>query len=270
MDFLITEFNKKSKALLSQYGFKKQRNIFGRVVFGRIVNDVYQDVYIEKWRSAINKVNARVGFGIIPLCQELDYNQVNGGMGLYYLKEFEVGHDDRNSWNIDSWEYSINSISINVCIDDMLRYIECYLIPFFERARSCSTAFQETINIEKLFYKNYQERYLALFGRISPEFKKEAINLYDRAKFYMALKNGDFDFALKSSKALEQQNLNSFKSVSKSGCLTEENKAKRLLMLEKRREEIEHLELGDKEYFQHLIEKNEDHSREVIKKVFRN
>ena len=48
----------------------------------------------------------------------------------------------------------IRADSVESVVDDIMRYMKEYLIPFFERANSCKTALNEVIQLESHFNGN--------------------------------------------------------------------------------------------------------------------
>jgi len=257
MDNFIGEFTKRCKVEVLKYGFRQKKN-----VFGRIVDDVYQNFYIEKLRLTPDERRCRVGFAVVPLCQRLTENQISDGMGIYYLRKFEVSH-----WmDGDGWRYKVSSEDISVCVDEIISFINKYLLPFFERANSCKTALPEAIALEKLFNETRKES-LRQNGMEDKAGSYVDLNLLDSAKYYMALKSGDFDFALKSRMALLQQNVDSYNSMKERGYLTEEDRMRREKKLAVLRSEISKIEGRDETYIQQLIIKNEEYSRECLQNI---
>ena len=253
MNYLFKNYYESCKATFSQYGFKKKNGAFARVV-----NDIMQNFAIEKLKSGRA---CRVEFAIIPLCLRIEKEYISGGVYSHYLKKFEIV-----SWTLfDSWEYDKNSeASMDACLEEIMRYLTSYLLPFFERANSCETALPELIKLERLFNDNRMEilRISGIEDRADPgtEFL-----ISDCVKYYMALKNGDYGLALKSRQALLQQNLDAYNSMAEGGYLTEENRMRREKGLETLRDEIDHLSANDIGYFQRLLEENEVYSRENLK-----
>lgn len=257
MDDFLKRFKIRCEAEVLQYGFKQKKN-----VFARIVNDVFQSFYIEKLGRYSGERECRIGFSILPLCQKLEAKWALSGVGIYYLKKFEVSH-----WmEGDGWRYKISSEDISYCIDEILIYINRYLLPFFERSDSCKTALPEVIALEKLFNENRKES-LRRSGMEDKAGPNAELNLLDSTKYFMALKNGDYDFALKSRQALLQQNVDSYNSMSERGYLMEEDRLRREKSLAELRDEIDHLEIKDIGYFQRLLEENEAYSRENLKGI---
>ena len=258
MDNFLKQLKKKCRVEVSQYGFIQKKN-----VFARIVNDVFQSFHIEKIARGTNQRECRVGFSVLPLCQKLDAKWALSGVDKYYLRKFEV-----IDWTEgDGWQYKIDSDKISSCIDDILVYINKHLIPFFERSDTCKAALPEIIKLEKLFNENRKES-LRQCGMSDEACPNAELNLIDSVKYYMALKNGDFNFALKCRIAQLEQNLNSYNSMMKMGYLTEADslrRKKRIAILTTDINEIEH---RNEAYIQKVIFDNEAHSGENLRSIF--
>ena len=257
MDNFISEYTKTCKRIVEKYGYKHKKRVFVRVI-----NDVCQSFFVEKLGLTPNGRKCRVCFAVLPLCQRLDEKQVLDGIGKYSLKNFETAHWTKG----DCWYYKTDPSSIKECISEIMRYIMIYLLPFFERANNCNSALQELINIEKLFNDN-RKASLELAGIADNAGLYAELNILDSAKYYMALKNNDFDFALNSRKALEHNNANAYNSAFERGEMTEEAQLLREKDLEELREEIKNLEARNLNYFRRLIEENEISSREALRDI---
>ena len=258
MDDFLKQLKKKCRAEISQYGFIQKKN-----VFARIVNDVFQSFHIEKIVRSFNLRECRIGFAVLPLCQKLDANWVLSGVDKYYLREFEVTHWTEG----DDWKYKIDSDEISSCIDEILVYISRYLIPFFERSDTCKTALPEIVKLEKLFNDNRKES-LRQSGKKDMADPYAEINLIDSVKYYMALKNGDLDFALKCRRALLKQNVDSYNSMAERGYLIEEDRLRREKAIAMLRNEINEIEYHNEVYIQQIIVDNEAYSQENLKSIF--
>ena len=81
MDTFIKDYTKRCDLIVSQYGFKKRKR-----VFARIINDVYQNFYVEKLGLYSYGRQCRIGFAVVPLCQKIEAEQALDGMGIYYLR----------------------------------------------------------------------------------------------------------------------------------------------------------------------------------------
>jgi hypothetical protein len=255
MDYLIKNYIEACKPEVLPFGFKRRKNAFVRVI-----NDVLQNVSIETISSGWA---CRVDFSIIPLCLRIEKEYISWEAYPHYLKEFELISGTPS----DSWEYDKHSeASMDACLREIMRYLTSYLLPFFERATSCETALPEVIRFEKTL----NDKWLA--SRKSSGIEDHAdpdagLNLLDSTKYFMALKNGDYDFALRSRQALLQQHIDSYNSMSERGYLTEEDRLEREEGIAELRSEIDRLEARDTGYFQRLLEENEAYSRENLRTV---
>ncbi len=255
MDYLIKNYIEACKPEVLPFGFRRRKNAFVRVI-----NDVLQDFAIEKISSGWA---GRVDFAVLPLCSRIEKRDILGGANSHYLKAFEPISGTPS----DSWEYDRNSeASMDACLKEIVRYLTSYLLPYFEHATSCKTALPELIKLERTLHANL------VADRKSSGFEYHAdpdaeLNLSDNTKYFLALKNGDYDLALRSRQALLQQNMNSYNSMSERGYLTEEDRLEREEGIAELRSEIDRLEARDIDYFQRLLEENEAYSRENLKTV---
>lgn len=253
MNYFNSQYQAGCKALVAPYGFKRKNKGFVRVI-----NDVCQSFDMEKLSRGPGQKACRIGFVVRPLCQPLNVQQVERG-GLYYLKKFEICDDGEP----DGWRYKYDPESISLCIEEVMRYISAYMIPFFERATCTKSAFSELIALEKLFNEN-RVAYLNLKGIEDGAGPDAELNLFDGAKYYMALKNGNYDYAMKSRSAVLQLNLVAYES--EKGFLPEEVLAERREVIQRLHREIELLDKGDYDFFRNLVEENEAISKENLKK----
>ena len=255
MDTFSSQYQARCKELVQQYGFHRRKNVFIRVI-----NDVCQSFYMEKLsRGPFHKL-CRIGFSVLPLCQNVSAQHVEAGVGLYYLRKFQISDASEES---DGWIYSLQAESISACIEEISQYLELYLIPFFERANHTQAAFHESIALEKLFQENRLAS-LQLRGIKDCAANKSEIHLLDSPRYYMALKNGYYDYAKESCAAFLQQNLTAYER-SKS-FLSEKIAAERMQIIQEFRHELDLLNAGNAEYFRNLIEKNESYSRKSLEK----
>ena len=156
MDYFLKEYKKKCIEEFGGYGFKTYRNYHYR-----LVNDVFQSFSLHRSHYG---TDATVEFCVLPLSQE--YNIDKTTCGTMHLKRFE---------NSAEWFPYITSDeeSVNICIGQMLSYMTKYLMPFFEKAKSCIEAYE----MLKLFDAD----------------KEVAFNEYP--KMIMALKNEQYLYA---------------------------------------------------------------------------
>jgi hypothetical protein len=254
MDDFLKQYRIKCEAKVLQYGFKRKKN-----VFARLVNDVLQSFYVEKLSISPYERACRVGFSVLPICQKLEIEPI---LGVYYLRKFEISHCVES----DRWRYKSIPENIGVCVDEILMYINKYLLPFFERANSCKTALPEVIELEKLFNANRLES-LKLSNIADNAEPNAELNLSDNAKYFMALKSGNYDFALKSRKALLKQSIAAYQSVQNNKYMTKEKLHEKEEILSKLQVEILHLEEEDWDYFNTIIANNEAYSIERLKDI---
>lgn len=158
MDYFLKEYKQKCKQEFGQYGFKAYRNNHYRVV-----NDVFQSFSLHR---SVSGLDATVEFGIVPL--GVDYDLDKSFVNPYHLKQFE----NRGGW----FEYNRNSsASISACINEMIGYIKTYLMPLFEQAIDCQSAYEVMCKNNNIFTGNSIEKFCMClkFGD------------YARAKFYI-------------------------------------------------------------------------------------
>ena len=199
---------------------------------------------------------------MLPLCQKLEGRNIADGVGLYYLKNFEICH-----WNErDGWHYKIEKNSINSCIDEIMRYFDTYLIPFFDCANSCKTALPELIKLEQTF-NDIRRAGLKLDGIEDKEAHGDKLFFLDSSKCYMALKNGDYAFALKCLEVLLTQNVVALQSLQNNRFITEESMKERRMGIEKMQNEICQAKAENTDYFQSLMSENEAYTRESLKNM---
>lgn len=257
MDDFLKQYRTECEMKVSQYGFNRKKNIFVR-----LVNDVLQTFYIEKLGIHSYERAARVGFSVIPLCQRIETEQVLDGFGVYYLRNFEISTLTEGN----GWRYKSIPEDIDACVKEILMYTNKYLLPFFERANSCKAALSEVLALEKIFNNNRLEslKLCNIADRLDPNVE---LNLLDSKKYFMALKSGDYDFALKSRKALLEQNMTAYHSAQTNSYMTSKKLHEQEEMLGKLQDEIQHLEEKDWNYFKTMIVDNEDYSREKLKDI---
>ena len=257
MDYLIKTYIDACTPELLKCGFARKNKAFVRVV-----NDVMQILVFEKLRSGRN---CRVRFSIVPLCLRIEKEYIVDGVYSRYLRQFELA----NSREYDDWEYDPKSEeSMDKCIKEIIRYINSYLLPLFDRANSCETALPELIKLEKLF-NDIRLEGLRRSGIKDGACPGAEFNLIDSVKYYMALRIGDYDFALKSRGALLQQNVDAYNSVLEMGFMTEEVKRRREEGIANLREDISRLERRDEASIRQLITENEAYSLSNLKAVIK-
>jgi hypothetical protein len=263
MDYFLKNYIDACKIEFAQYGFKRKSKAFVRVV-----NDVMQGFAIEKFNLSRE---CKVLYSILPLCLGIEQHYISGGVYSQELSKFEP-------WG--TWCFEPKSEkSMNECIKYVISQIHKHLIPLFNKADSCKTAYHELCEADRLFDKN---RKIMLENRgieyiAEHEYIRYGVNMLDNVKYYMALKNGNYDVAVDHLKAMEKQNANSysvflsnkpnFDDLVESRHLTEkdrlrweENRQTREKSLANLRVNIEAVAAHDEIYIQGIINENEAYS----------
>ena len=247
MDNIVKKYLEICNSEFSQYGFKQHKRAFVRVV-----NDVVQIFAIEKSRFY---KEYKVVFAIIPLCLRIEKHYVKGSVYSKSLRRLEYAE-----WALkgDCWKYDPKSNrSIDECVESIITQVTKHLIPLFKRADSCKTAYNELCEVDKI-----------VFGSIKPDgsdskYFKDGVFLLDNVKYYIALKNGNYDIALDYLRAFEQQNEKSFDSIVKMGYLKDKECIRREKILVDLRKEIERISKQEEHHManlQKLLKDNEEHS----------
>lgn len=240
---------------LMGYGFKKKSG----GLYVRVVNDVVQTFKIEKLQSG--RV-CRGLFSVLPLCLRLDTGRA---LGIAYSRELHKFEITPGLQMVGGWEFDLQSEeSINACIVEIVRFIKCYLVPLFERANCCQTGLAEIVALDKLFDEN-RIASLQQLGVKDLAVPDAGFNLLDRSKYYMAIKNGDYDYANECQTALLNQNINAFEKRQHYDFLTPEKLDADRLEIQMLKDELKRIEARDVEYFRQLIDENEAYSRETLK-----
>lgn len=238
-------FFRRATTELPLRGFKK----CGKTLV-RVKNDVMQNFTLKCYRGG---GMCTVEFGIIPLCMGI----TDVSMGTYNLSDFE---------RFDNWIYDHTSTGMNQVINDILRYINEYLCPFFDRADSTQNLMNALKKIERLFEKNRLQYLLQrhMTDHTTPE-TKAARTLLNPVKYYIALKQEDYKFALMCQKALLKQNIDSLHAVCADQSFPEEQIMERKIAINRIKGEIKKLEEVDTKYFKQTIEQNETISINFLK-----
>ena len=256
MDNFTKLYIQRCEPELAEFHFKRKRTTFVRVV-----NDVMQNFVLEKLHGGRAY---RVLFAVIPLCLPIEKTYISGGVYSYALRRFEIV---RGTMAFDRWECNPKSNEcIQACIESIMQFIRVHLMPFFECANCCRTALPELINLERRFNEN-RKASLQLAG-IRDAAKTDGVNLFDPVKYYMALKNGDYNFALKSRQVLERQNVYAYQDSMARGFLSPKSKLDRERAIQTLRKEIKYLQAGDTSYFHQLLLQNEAYSKENLREIF--
>jgi|GEM_PF-1829440 len=262
MEYFTKHYVEACKKEFSQYGYKRKSNSFARVI-----NDVMQNFTLKKYSTGRG---CTIEFGIVPLCMRIEKANINGGIGIYNLRRFEPVQWDH--W--DYWDYDPNSEeSIDICISELITHINKYLIPLFNRADSCNNGYQELCELDRLFNKNWvigREKYSdgkAIMREEDQKFYRDGVNMLDSCKYYMALKNGNYNLAISHLKAFEQKNMDSYTTMLEGGHLTEADKNRREKKIEELRNKIILIEEKNEKYILSLIQENEAYSKENLKGI---
>ena len=282
MGYLLKKYFEACKAEVEQYGFMRKKKVFVRAV-----NDVVQIIAVENMKSYRE---LRVTFSVIPLCLRIEEDYVYWGAYSRELRKFELPDESLfvPGWEpnppLDAWGYNPFSIvSMNECVEQAVHHIKKYLLPFFECANSCETTLPEIIKFEKLVADN-SRKIRQLLGYEDLSSYDTELDLLDCVKYYIALKIGDYDFALRCRKALLAQNVDSytafladkskFMSLVEGGQLTGKDRILWNESLRRREEgiaqlkcEISKLEQRDEPYIQNLLSENESYSMDTLKKL---
>lgn len=290
MDDLFKKYYQSITPVLAEHGFVRK----GRM-FGRVVNDVFQGAAIEKLRRGQSFRECRIEFGVWPLCEGLTLSRCLDFSDRYYLKEFEVFHEfntisvpteinaenaavfgtvlgrflsvatgsvKRDYGSRFSWVYELTSDSIDACVAEMARFITAYLIPFFERANSCSTALNEIISIEKLFNNN-RIASLREMGEQDQASTPDGVSWDDRRKLLMALKSGDYRLAQRIAAIILNSSIDSYLSAQEYG-LDCDSMERRKKDIEENENLFVRIQQNDTAYFKELLSNRETHSMEEL------
>ena len=250
-------YKKMCAAVLSPYGFTKYRKTFFRVI-----NDVYQTITYERVGRAPYGRGVRVSFALNPLCEEKREPRYYFDGSIYYLRAFEASSE----WEIDRWYCSETKESIDACVREIERFVTGYLLPLFESADCCKNALPILVDYEWQIHaiRQGQNKYQG------PRKAEDLTGIYwplDSAKYYMALKIGDFDLALRLRSLLLRQNEISLEK-SRARISPEQYEIRRI-DLQHLKDEIERLRIGDRAYFEKLLEDNEAYTRMIFQRRMR-
>jgi hypothetical protein len=138
MEYFTQQCFPRIKTIVEPLGFKRDK-----MLFGRIINDVWQSFYIDIINRTKDYAVCRVGFEISPLCRKLEYQWI---CNTWVLELGEpLGRQQR-----DYWDYSRTSEeSVNSCIDIIIENISARLIPLFEQATDSKMALKALCSVEK-------------------------------------------------------------------------------------------------------------------------
>ena len=244
MKKFIQVCTKQCADIVQESGFKQSKN-----VFWRIVGDMYQTFYVETFKERAAMENCRIGFCVIPLCARVSAEADIRQQGLYYLKKFEPSYhlEDWQPW--DGWRYNHDEKLKEFCCKEITRMLKEYLIPFFERTSQSKTALSELIALEALFDDNRLSLGPGRAPAIDATGGTARLNKYDPVKYYLAVKAGDFDFALDVMESVLRRQEESFRqSADEFSGIATTNGIEEL---------IDHLKSGDMEYILKLQRKHD-------------
>lgn len=227
-----------------------------KTTFVRISEDVVQSFTLKFIQNA---PTCSVEFGIFPLCLPQPVFLEAGG---YALEEFIVNLHDVGS----GWEFNSSSDeSMMSCVESISNTIDLYLLPFFEACSNCKSALPELIKLEELFDRNRQKR-LQLSGDYDSAVPWQERSLFDSRKYFMALKSHNVSYAyqyLNNQVNFYKTRLKSFDNPnsSKQPGVVRERFSTKLAVYS---EQLELLDSGSFDYFDDLLNTNEDQMREFL------
>lgn len=165
MDYFLNEYKKRCKKKFGEYGFVPYRNYHNR-----IINDVFQCFCLHRSRYG---TDATVEFCVLPLSQE--YKIDKSTCSAMHLKKFE---------NSSEWfpYISGDQSSINDCIEQLISYMEKYLMPFFQNSTNCANAY-ETLKIFDATYNEYTKMIMALKNEQYLYAKQHIINIIMQSEY---------------------------------------------------------------------------------------
>ena len=257
MDTFRKAYTQRCKEVLSAYGFQRKGKVFVRVV-----QDIVQTLSYEKLPSG-RKRRIRVMFSVMPLCLRIEKWYLDG---CYYreLREFEIaqGNDEYSCFLYDSKSED----SMNDCVEEIVRYLKEYLIPFFEKANNSHNALRELIQVDELFHTNRITEGRLAGWKVNEELVKEC-NLRDNVICHLALKNENYALALRCRQVQEKDSQHAMENRLMYGLLTEEEKSQWEKELAILHEENQRLAAGDVTYFKQILSENEAYSKKVLEEM---
>ena len=204
-------------------GFRSTRR-----TYARILNDVMQTFTFKRYSSGCE---CTVEFGVFPLCQVIKYPEY----GHYNLCNFEV-----LTYYAD-WSYDKNSEdSVNACVKDICGYIDRYLLPLFTEANCSEKALPALIGLDTYIQNVRQAKYRQKRMKDRAKFDWRYASLLHTEKFFMALKCGQYDYAREAAQVLIPTRRPEYAQLYQSI--------------------VEHLDAGDIEYVENILDKNEKES----------
>lgn len=237
------------KQMLYENGFLKKRT-----VFYKIVNDVLQNVEIEQ---CIVRKEFRITFGVSPLCARM--TSVYQGC-LYDLAN--LCHSDYASYH-RGWYYGRPDICAkDDCIRSMNDCCQHYLFPLLRSADCCKSAFSIMQGVLK-YADEVRRKALQSTGFTdeAPPFEMQC--LLNQNLMFMALKNGDYDYASKSLKVILQKENRKYQ-CNVAHHLNEATLQRHAAVILQMQNLLHNIEQGSTSKVQELLTENEKHSRKCI------
>ncbi|MBQ8523966.1 MAG: hypothetical protein IJ457_05035 [Clostridia bacterium] len=237
---MLTKYFEECKNRYTHLDFKRKGDTFIRVI-----GDVWQTFTIRRFRK--NKIRD-IGFSLRPLCEQP--NQYKFALkNTFFLEEYRAC-----DFGLDLDRFYFNRLSVeneDELLKEVFDFLECTIIPLFERGTDCATALMGLNSLD-----DYKAKLMGL-----------DFSIPTKEKYYMALKTSDFEYAIKyllnDIRGLEMAreiDLNEASKPDLDDFYREQNdKHLRyiLLTLEKVREELAHAELKDSDYFRDRLIDNE-------------
>lgn len=138
MDYFRSTFFKLCREHYSKYGFKRKGQVYVRVN-----KEIIQK--FELFRSMSGRW-CRIYFSFAPLCYPIEFHTKQKIPML--PRTFELRNLEGKLF--DEWGYDRTEESMNLCIKEIIKYMDDNLIPFFEKVDSCETALSEFKRIDEL------------------------------------------------------------------------------------------------------------------------
>lgn len=190
MNLLLSEYMRRCRENYKPLGFQRNKQTYARVV-----GDVLQRFTLFRYSSGRS---CTIEFGVVPLCMNIPYLDTGG----YSMEKFVIKKDLYSP----AWPYNAASLeSVTECLDQLFSCFEKNVLPLFERADSCETAFPELQRMRDLFEDNYYKR-LSLYQM---EGRRDISNdrFYNFPLLYIALKSRNYDYAKKSLEMINSRGI---------------------------------------------------------------
>lgn len=189
----------------------------GRVYY-RVIGDMFQSFRLHKAGAG---TRCMIEFAVLPLCEGATVRKTSSGNDR--IKAF----GDVHSW----FEYEKSKSSIIRCAELMIAFINTYLMPFFNDSDTAEKAYKAVLGFQE-------------------EHRKGGINMADPHLYYMAIKAGMYDSALRH--LLARKAFISSGRRDETGLLSDEDEIDFALRK---------LEQRDYAYFEELVRENEKIAR---------